>query len=94
MRYANITIIEGTSASQHGIGIVSTRIAEMVLRNEQTVIPIGSHHAAYGVTLSLPGAVGRDGVSRVFEPPMSDGGRQALQRCVDTLKQAGARVGG
>jgi len=94
VRYANITIIEGTGASQHGIGMVSTRITEMVLRNEQTVIPIGSYHATYGVTLSLPSAVGREGVSRVFEPPMSDEDRQALQRCVDTLKQAGARVAG
>jgi L-lactate dehydrogenase len=31
VRYANITIIEGHDASQYGIGIVSARIAEMVL---------------------------------------------------------------
>ena len=94
VRYANITIIEGIGASQYGIGMVSARIAEMVLRNEQTVIPIGSYHAAYGVTLSLPSAVGREGVSRVFEPPMSDEERQALERSVDALKHAGARVAG
>jgi L-lactate dehydrogenase len=32
VRYANITIIEGNQASQFGIGMVSARIAEMVLR--------------------------------------------------------------
>jgi L-lactate dehydrogenase len=32
VRYANITIIEGHDASQHGIGIVSIRIAKMILR--------------------------------------------------------------
>ena len=32
VRYANITIIEGHDASQYGIGIVSARIAEIVLR--------------------------------------------------------------
>src|ERR1700716_2822723 len=31
VRYANITIIEGNDASQFGIGIVSARIAEMVV---------------------------------------------------------------
>jgi L-lactate dehydrogenase len=35
------TIIEGIGASQLGIGMVSARIAEIVLRNEQAVIPIG-----------------------------------------------------
>ena len=42
VRYANITIIEGHGASQYGIGIVSARIAEMILRDERAIIPIGS----------------------------------------------------
>ena len=42
VRYANIAIIEGNDASQFGIGIVAARIAEMVLRDERAVIPIGS----------------------------------------------------
>src|SRR6476620_4271079 len=33
VRYANIAIIEGNEASQFGIGIVSARIAEMVVRD-------------------------------------------------------------
>jgi L-lactate dehydrogenase len=36
VRYANITIIEGHDASQNGIGMVSARITEMVLRDERT----------------------------------------------------------
>jgi L-lactate dehydrogenase len=43
VRFANISIIEGIGASQHGIGMVSARIAEMVLRDERAVIPIGSY---------------------------------------------------
>src|SRR6202022_2623041 len=43
VRYSNITIIEGNDASQFGIGIVAARIAEMVLRDERAVVPIGSH---------------------------------------------------
>ena len=58
VRYANITIIEGIGASQHGIGMVCARIAEILLRNEPAVIPIGSYNAQYGVTLSLPSLLG------------------------------------
>jgi len=35
VRYANIAIIEGNQASQFGIGIVSARIVEAVLRDVQ-----------------------------------------------------------
>ena len=43
VRCANITIIEDHDASQYGIGIVSARIAEMVLRDERSAILIGSY---------------------------------------------------
>src|SRR5579862_5090134 len=52
VRFANIGIIEGNEASQFGIGIVSARIAEAVLRDESAVLPIGVFNADYGVTLS------------------------------------------
>ena len=90
--YANITIIEGNQASQYGIGMVSARIAEAVLRDERTVIPIGSYNPRYGVTLSLPSVLGREGVVQILEPEMSEQERQALQRSADTLKSAFARV--
>ncbi|PYU09465.1 MAG: lactate dehydrogenase, partial [Acidobacteria bacterium] len=47
VRYANITIIEGTGASQLGIGMVTARIAEAILRDEQAVIPVGSYNPKY-----------------------------------------------
>jgi L-lactate dehydrogenase len=92
VRYANITIIEGIGASQHGIGMVSAPIAEMVLRDERAVIPIGSYNPRYGVTLSLPSILDRNGVARILEPVLSEDERQALQRSADTLKAASARM--
>ena len=92
VRFANIAIIEGIGASQHGIGIVSARIAEIILRDERTVIPIGSYQRQYGVTLSLSSVLGREGVVQQFEPAMSTEEREALQRSADTLKTAVARI--
>jgi L-lactate dehydrogenase len=91
VRYANITIIEGNDASQFGIGIVSARIAEMVLRDERAVIPIGSYHDRFGVTLSLPSIVGRGGVIRSFEPEMSREEQQALMFGAANLRKAEGR---
>jgi L-lactate dehydrogenase len=92
VRYANITIIEGNQASQFGIGMVSARIAEIVLRDERAVIPIGSYNAKYGVTLSMPSVLGQTGVVQILEPAMSDDERHALQRSADTLTAAVARI--
>jgi L-lactate dehydrogenase len=92
VRYANIAIIEGNQASQFGIGIASARIAEMVLRDERAVIPIGSYNTDYGVTISLPSIVGRKGVVQILEPQMSGEERQALARSADTLRNAVSRI--
>lgn len=92
VRYANITIIEGTGASQYGIGMVSARITEMVLRDERAVIPIGCYHPEFGVTLSLPSVVGQGGVQRVIEPEMSEIERRGLQGSAEAIRTALSRL--
>ena len=93
VRYANITIIEGHGASQYGIGIVSARIAEMVLNDERAVVPIGSFQKRFGVTLSLPSVVGRRGVIEMLEPDLSDEEQRGLEKSADVLRAALNRVG-
>src|ERR1700752_4997569 len=88
VRYANITIIEGHDASQYGIGIVSARIAEMVLRDERAAIAIGSYHSSFGVTLSLPSVVGSSGVTAVMRPDLSPKERTKLEKSAETLRAA------
>jgi L-lactate dehydrogenase len=88
VRYANITIIEGHDASQYGIGIVSARIAEMVLRDERAAIPIGSYQPSLGVTLSLPSIVGSHGVVAVLQPELSAEEAKGLQQSAESLRNA------
>ena len=92
VRYANITIIEGHDASQYGIGIVSARIAEMVLRDEGSAIPIGSFQREFGVTLSLPSVVGRSGVTAILPPELSAEERDGLRKSAENLRTALERV--
>jgi L-lactate dehydrogenase len=90
VRYANITIIEGTGASVYGIGVVSARIAEIILRDERVVIPIGAFHPRYGTTLSLPSVLGREGILRVLEPDMSQQEQRLLEQSARTLREIAA----
>jgi L-lactate dehydrogenase len=94
VRFANITIIEGIGASQYGIGMVAARVAEVVLRDERAVFPVGSHNPRYGVTLSLPSVVGRHGVSEILWPEMSADELQALERSAERLKSVVRRFTG
>ena len=93
VRYANIAIIEGNNASQYGIGMVSARIAEMVLRDERAAIPIGAYSKQHRVTLSLPSVIGREGVIRSWLPPLAPEETQALEKSAETLRQAVAKIG-
>ena len=92
VRFANITIIEGTGASQLGIGMVTARIAEAILRDEHAVIPIGSYNPQYEVTISLPSVLGHEGVSQILEPEMSEEERQGFQRSVGVLRNAVTQI--
>src|SRR5580704_9469537 len=92
VRFANITIIEGTGASQLGIGMVTARIAETILRDEHAVIPIGSYNPRYEITISLPSVLGRQGISQILEPEMSEEERQGFQRSADILRNSVARI--
>ncbi|MGA4790679.1 lactate/malate family dehydrogenase [Nocardia sp. AB354] len=92
IRYANITIIEGIGASQYGIGAVVARLAEAVLRDEQALFTVGAYHPDYQVTLSLLSTIGESGVLNTHRPAMTESEQAALERSVQTLRQATATI--
>ena len=92
VRYANIAIIEGNEASQYGIGIVCARIAEAVLRDEGLAVPIGAFSPQHGLTLSLPGVIGRRGLREFYPPALSDEEHELLGRSVAALRKAAERL--
>ncbi len=86
--YSNISIIEGIGASQYGIGAVTARIAEAVVRDEHAILPVAAHHEEYGTTISLPSVIGRKGVERVICPELSDEERKGLEESAQVLRDA------
>jgi L-lactate dehydrogenase len=92
VRYANITIIEGHDVSQYGIGIVSARIVEMVLRDERSAIPIGSYQREFDVTLSLPIIVGYAGAMATLPLDLSAEERNGLRKSAENLRTALVRA--
>jgi L-lactate dehydrogenase len=92
IRYANITIIEGTGASQYGIGAVCARLVEAVLRDERAVLPVAAYNPDFDVTLSLVSVLGAGGVAQMYQPRMTPEERAALDRSASTLREATRRA--
>ncbi|MFE5403072.1 hypothetical protein ACFQ9Z_17325 [Streptomyces sp. NPDC056580] len=92
IRYANITIIEGTGASQYGIGAVSARLVDAVLRDERAVLPVAAYSPARDVTLSLSSVLGAGGVQQMHEPAMTPQESRALEDSVGVLREAARRA--
>jgi L-lactate dehydrogenase len=92
VRSANINIIAGIGASQYGIGAVTARLTEAILRDERIVAPVGSYQAKDGVTYSLPSIIGAGGVSQVLAPRLNDAETAALQRSIATLQAAAQKL--
>jgi L-lactate dehydrogenase len=88
VRFANISIIEGTGASRYGIAAVAARLTAAVLRDERVLLPVGVYHPNYRTTLSLPAVVGAGGVEDVLEPPMTPAERADLERSAAILRAA------
>ncbi len=86
VRYANISIIEGIGASQFGIGMVAGRVAEIILRDEKAIVPVGSYNKQYKTTISLPSVVGTQGVQEVFWPEMSSAELSALEHGTSKMR--------
>ena len=72
--------------------MVTARIVEIIARDERIVIPIGCYNPKYGVTLSLPSVVGREGVIEILEPELSADEREKLARSADRLNAALNRI--
>ncbi len=82
-------IIEKKHATYYGIAMSVVRIAEAVVRNERSIMPV-SHmmHGEYGldgIALSLPAIVGSDGVEKTAPIDLSDEEIRNLRRSAETI---------
>lgn len=90
VRDAAYSIIDGKGATYYGIGMAVRRIAEAIVRDEHSVLPVSSlisgHYGVDGLCLGLPSVVGRGGVESVLDIPLSPDELSQLQSSASKLK--------
>ena len=84
-------IIEKKGATYYGIAAAVARIAQCIVRDEHSVLPVSTNlHGLYGVgdlCMSVPTVVGRRGAEKGLEIEMNDEERAEFRRSAATLEE-------
>lgn len=90
-------IIERKGATYYGIAAAVARIAQCIVRDEHSILPVSVNlQGLYGVEdlcMSVPAVVGRDGAEKVLELELSDSEREAFRASAETLKGVATDIG-
>lgn len=84
-------IIEGKGATYYGIAMCVLRIAECIVRNEHSVLPVSimihGHYGIDDVCMGIPAIVGQNGVEQVLDIPLDETEQKNLLASAKTLKE-------
>lgn len=90
-RTAAYKIIDGKGATFYAIATVVAYIVKSILRDTRNVLPLSvplhNYYGHYGVALSVPSIVGRNGVEEQLEIKLNWEEKQKLEKSVVTLKE-------
>lgn len=84
-------IIERKGATYYGVAMAVARIAECIVRNEHSVLPVSSlMQGEYGmndICISVPTIVSQDGAEQVLEIPLSEEEKEKLLQSAAELHE-------
>ena len=82
-------IIKRKGATYYGIAMAVARICESIVKDEHSVLPVSvvleGEYGLSGLCLSIPAVVGKEGVEKTLEIPLSQEERKALNWSADRL---------
>ena len=97
VRDAAYPIIAGKGATYYGIGMAVRRIAEAIVRDEHSVLPVSSpisgHYGVDGICLGVPSIVGRNGVEAVLDIPLAPDELARLQASAAKMRELIDEIG-
>lgn len=96
VRRAAYEIINRKGATYYGIGLSCAQILQSILRDEQKVLTVSSllndRYAEFGVSLSIPSLLGRNGIVRRLEMSMNSVEQELFERSVQTLQTSYSQI--
>jgi L-lactate dehydrogenase len=84
-------IIERKRATFYGVGAALAEITKAILRDERKVFATGAYlsgeYGEEGVYAGVPSLLGREGIIKTYEFPLSDEELAQFKKSVTTLKE-------
>lgn len=84
-------IIRKKAATYYAIAMAVERICECIVRDEHSVLTVSSlsngHYGIDDICLGLPAVVGRDGVEKLLDIPLSSEEQSALENSAAEMRQ-------
>lgn len=81
------TVFKGKKYTSYGVATAAVRLVNVILSNSLTELPVSNYRAEYGVYLSYPAVVGRDGIVAQAQLDLTEEELQKLQTSADFIKQ-------
>lgn len=92
VRNSAYEIIRRKGATYYGIAMAVGRIAECIVKDEHSVLPVSvcleGEYGLEGIALSVPAIVGRDGLEEILEIDLNREEHSALMASAKQLKEA------
>ncbi|MFO8016489.1 MAG: L-lactate dehydrogenase [Candidatus Woesearchaeota archaeon] len=84
-------IISSKGATYYAIGLVITEIVDSIINNKNKIFPVSTMLDNYydegGVCLSMPCVVGKEGIKRRIQLPLSEGEQECLHKSAGKLRE-------
>ena len=89
-------IIERKGATNYAIAKAVRRIAEAIVRDENSVLPVSGladgHYGLHDLCLGLPAIVGREGIKQILDFPLDEAEHRALEASAAALSDVLAEI--
>ncbi|MCL2371644.1 L-lactate dehydrogenase [Candidatus Saccharibacteria bacterium] len=92
VRESAYEIIKRKGATYYGIGMCLTRITNAILSNERAVLPLSCYDSSERVYYGYPCVVGRNGIERRLDIPMSALERRKLVKSQSAIREGFASI--
>ena len=90
-RQIGMTIIEGKKSTEFGIGRALTEMAACILRDEKKIMPasvlLQGEYGQYDVHCGVPCLIGKNGIEKIIELPLTEEEQEMLNRSCEIIKQ-------
>ncbi len=81
------TVFQGKKYTSYGVATAAVRLVNVILSNALTELPVSNFRQEYGVYLSYPAVVGRDGIVAQTKLNLTAAELKKLQTSADFIKQ-------